>query len=37
MAMSDEELFVGDESDANSKVPAHEADPHDAAMQQVRY
>uniref|UniRef100_A0A7I4KG41 Bm4276 n=1 Tax=Brugia malayi TaxID=6279 RepID=A0A7I4KG41_BRUMA len=34
MAMSDEELFVGDENDSNSKTPAHEADPHDAAMQQ---
>ncbi|KAL3997457.1 BTB/POZ domain family protein [Acanthocheilonema viteae] len=32
--MSDEELFVGDENDTNSKVPAHEADPHDATMQQ---
>ncbi|VDN93602.1 unnamed protein product [Brugia pahangi] len=32
--MSDEELFVGDENDSNSKTPAHEADPHDAAMQQ---
>ncbi|VDO41538.1 unnamed protein product [Brugia timori] len=38
MAMSDEELFVGDENDSNSKTPAHEADPHDAAMQQqVRF
>uniref|UniRef100_A0A1I8ES59 Uncharacterized protein n=1 Tax=Wuchereria bancrofti TaxID=6293 RepID=A0A1I8ES59_WUCBA len=34
MAMSDEELFVGDENDSNSKVPAHESDPHDATMQQ---
>uniref|UniRef100_A0A915Q288 Uncharacterized protein n=1 Tax=Setaria digitata TaxID=48799 RepID=A0A915Q288_9BILA len=32
--MSDEELFVGDENDTSSKVPAHEADPHDATIQQ---
>ncbi|MCP9264227.1 BTB and MATH domain-containing protein 38 [Dirofilaria immitis] len=37
MAMSDEELFVGDENDTNSKIPAHEADPHDATMQQQRF
>lgn len=38
MAVSDEELFVGDENDSNSKVLAHETDPHEATMQQqVRY
>lgn len=36
MAMSDEELFVGDENDTNSKTPAHETDPHDTTIQQVR-